>query len=321
LSSLFDEEEIGVAGSAAPVSGGPSKPCPKCRKLAYLQAVVCIECGWNFVEGRMMETKRAPKRQQADNPFGFDEYYQHDDGLHGSSRRNRSRRSEEGRDGPPWESEDPVFGYLKTLAGIVGLPHETFRQMSLYSGSGPPLMFCVTSYVLLSMVGVILVLGMIFILGSMPFGGIPQFGPTQLASFGAGAICILVGVLIIVACVAVLVVPFNLFVLTTCAHFSLFLVRGARCEYACSFRAVGYVFGALMFPLGLLAAFPPVGPIIGLGIEAVYLTVALKYVHETSFPQALFGSIVGVLTTAAAMAALKYLYYVNVLGIPPEHLL
>lgn len=320
ISSLFDEEEIGVAGRSAPISG-QSKPCPNCRKLAWGQAVVCVECGWSFAEGRMLETKRAPKKRQADNPYGFDEYYQYDDGMYGSSRKGRKRQSEDGRNGPPWESEDPIFGYLKTLAGVVGLPHETFQRMSLYSGSGPPMMYCVTTYVLLSMVGVVFVLGMILIVGSMPFGGVPNFGPEQLASFGAGAICVLVSVLVVVACVAVLVVPFNLFILTTTSHFALFLARGAKCEYACSFRAVSYVFGSLMFPIGILAVFPPVGPIIGLGLETVYLTVALKYVHNTSFPQAFLGSIVGVITTAASIAALRYLYFINVVGVPPAHFL
>lgn len=309
MSSLFDEEAIGVAGPSAPV-GGQSKPCPNCRKLAWNQAVVCVECGWNFAEGRLLETKRAPVKKQSDNPYGFDEYYQHDDGMYTSKRRG-SRRDSGDRRGPAWESDDnPVTKYFQTVLEILVTPHFAFRNMRWYGGLGGPIYFVVTGYVISFLISMLLRLAWFAMTGDTLLELPRQLQPEERAAFGMGMICSMVVGAGCVMIAGAIILPLPMIIFGAIAHFCLFIVGGAKQSFEATFRAHGYVFGAMVLPFALLEIVPLLAFVLGTILQVGYSAVAVKYTHEIEWWRAIIATLVWFIVASALTIGLIVLIVV-----------
>jgi hypothetical protein len=318
LTSLFDEEEIGVAGQSAPVAG-QSKLCPHCRKLAPAQAVVCVECGWSFEENRLLQTKRAPKKRQADNPYGYDEYYEYDEDMLSGGRRSGKDRESANRRGPAWENDDGLITkYFQTALEILITPNVAFSTLRLNGGYGAPIMFVLAGYVIGYVLLTLLLLAMVSLVGNLPgFAG--RFQPGDHAAFGASLLCSLVVGASCFFVVGAIVLPLPLLISAAIYHAFLMILGGAKQTYEATFRAEVYAMGGTIIPCFLISLIPFVGSYVSYFIQVVYTVIALKYTHEIPWWKSIVATLLSVVVHIGIFIGFSVLFYLALKEAFPDH--
>ena len=303
LGSLLDEEGIGVAGQT-PIAPGQGKLCPSCRKVVPAQSLLCVECGWNFEEGRKLETKRGPVKRPNDNPYGVDPYFDEEEDVY-TGRRRKFEKESSNRTGPAWETDDLVIGrYFQTVVDVLISPAYAFGSMRLKGGFGPPITFVLVGYVITYILVTLLILGFISLIGTFPLTG-QKIPPGTIAAMGAAVILGMFCGIVCMLVIAGIFLPIIMFISATILHLFLMIVGGAKRDIEATFRAAGYVSGALVLPAVLVGLIPFVGQYISLVIQGVYTFLAIKYTHENSWWQAAVATVLWVLVIFAIMIAMQ----------------
>ena len=311
LGSMFDEEGIGVAGRSQ-VGPGQGKLCPECRKVVPVQALLCVECGWNFEENKKFETKRGKVKNPLDNPYGVDPYFDEEDDMYTGGRR-KLNRDPDHRRGPAWELDGSLIGnYVQTVTDILLTPAFAFGHMSLYGGYASPLSFVLVGYVFAYIISTFISYAVISMFGVMPCTGqpypaemIPALGLSMLCSMLVGVSCLLV--------VLGLLLPIPMFISSAVLHLCLMIVGGAKRELEATFRTTSYVLGALVMPVILLIILPVIGQILASLLQWIYTVIAIKHTHEIEWWKALVASVLWVVIMFALVFGF-FLIFITILA-------